>query len=44
MLRLGLSLGIVFSLIVIVVLWFFSKPATWWEQRVPGFDELYRPP
>ena len=44
MLRLGIILGVVFSLLVVVVLFFFSKPKIWWEQRVPGFNELYRPP
>lgn len=44
MLRLGILMGLVFSLVTLVTLWFFSKPTIWWERRVPGFTELYLPP
>ena len=42
--RLGIVLGVIFSALVVVALWFFSKPPEWWASRVPGFKELYLPP
>jgi hypothetical protein len=44
MLRLGLLLGVIFSALFALALWFFSKPTSGWEKQTPGDDRFNERP